>query len=118
MNPRQNIQHSPLHNPTSSHPYTQQYSHITTSPCTPAENRAAYIAHLNSANTNFQNVSSHVKKITELEIGKWYPVTAFILKTNRDGKKYLTAKLYTTACTDAPVVEGRRPVDAASTSQE
>ena len=64
MNSTQNTYYSPLRN-------TQQQSQFRTSPCTPAENRAAYIAHLNSANTNFKNVSSNVKKITELEIGKW-----------------------------------------------
>ena len=102
--PLRNTHNTPLRNPYTQHsPNTQQYSHITTSPCTPPENRAAYIAHLNSSNTNFQHGLSNVKKITELEIGKWYLVTAFILKTNRDGKKYLTAKLY---------------IDAASTSQE
>src|SRR5271167_1365579 len=112
-----NAQHrNPLHNPyvTSSaasslthNPYTNTNPNtsnewIVISPLTPVtevtpENHAAYIAHLNSTNTNLGTQVPHIKKISELEIGQWYQVKAFILKTSRSaqaaGKKYLTAKL-------------------------
>ena len=80
--------YSPLWNPNH-HTITQDY--IVTSPLTPAENHAAYIASLNSTNTNFS--ISNIKKITELQIDQWYKVNSFIGKTNRYGKKYITVKL-------------------------
>src|SRR3977135_3988324 len=67
--------------------------YIVTSPLTPAENHAAYIASLNSTNTYFANSGRQIKRITEIQIGQWYKVNAFIGNVSKTGKKYLTAKI-------------------------
>ena len=106
--PRQTIttptqqRHTPLRQNPFQHSYTPSTSpniqvdpdYIVTSPLSPAENHAAYIASLNSTNSYFP--TSHIKKISELQIGQWYKVNAFIGKVSKQGKKYLTAKVTAT----------------------